>query len=267
MTRFVSLMYHNLNDSPESAYDVRPAVFARQLDWLLEAGYEVEDFAGCARRIAPLDTATASTFPEHYVVLGFDDGHESNLQAAQILAERGLRATFFCCRDVSEREQFLDPHGIRELASAMSVGSHGATHRALTKMPFTEAEAELRDSRSWLEDILGQPVPWFSAPFGEIDRKLHAAALEAGYELVGDSMEWPNRPTAVAQTRRVHRIMVDGRGSEQEQMARFQAAASRSSGYFLRRRARFELARLVKGALSEEQIHRLSRIKRRLSST
>ena len=264
MTRFVSLMYHNLSDTPESPYDVRPAIFERQLDWLIEQRFVVDDFAGCAQRLERLGSDPSAAFPEHYVVLGFDDGHQSNLHAADILQERGLRATFFCCRDVSSRSEFLDPEGIRQLATGMSIGSHGATHRALTRMPFAEAEEELRASRSWLEDLLGQPVPWFSAPFGELDRPLHLAARSAGYELIGDSMEWTNRPQRVAATRRVHRIMVDGRGSERDQHARFQAAATHAGSYLLRRRARYELARAIKSVLSEEQIHRLAKLKRRL---
>ena len=268
MARFTSLMYHNLAASPASAYDVRPAVFEEQLDWLLGEGFVVEDFDGLAKRVLSSDgaAATARDLPARYVVLSFDDGHESCLEAAAILEARGLRATFFCCRDVSERDEFLDESGIRELASAMSIGSHGVTHRALTKMPFEEARRELSDNRQWLEDLLGLEVRWFSPPFGEIDGRLHQACLEEGHQLIGDSMEWSNHPGGVATSRLVHRIMISGAGSVAEQQQRFRAAASCSRRLLMPRRARYELARVVKRVLSEEQILRLARLKRKVFS-
>ncbi len=275
MARFTSLMYHNLSASPSSPYDVSPEVFESQLDWLLGEGFVVEDFAGLADRLA-IDgkihgmvdgkSVAAQPIPDRYVVLGFDDGHRSNLEASEILEARGLKATFFCSRDVSRRDEFLDESGIRELASSMTVGSHGATHRALTKMPFEEARRELEENREWLQDVLGSPVPFFSAPFGELDRRLLAACIDEGHELIGDSMEWRNDPVTVVETRLVHRIMISGAGSRADQRRRFRLAASVSSPYFLKRRARYEIARLTRRMLSEKQILRLARLKRRVLS-
>jgi peptidoglycan/xylan/chitin deacetylase (PgdA/CDA1 family) len=56
---------------------------------------------------------------------------------------------------------------IRELADAgVAFGSHGATHRDLTRLSRLELEAELAASKQAIEDRLAEPATLFAMPYG-----------------------------------------------------------------------------------------------------
>jgi peptidoglycan/xylan/chitin deacetylase (PgdA/CDA1 family) len=88
-------------------------------------------------------------------------------------------------------EPHLDRSGIKELASlGVEFGSHGHSHRNLTRMDNTELEQELLLSKEILEEITGAPVCSISYPFGGSDRRVIEAALRAGFTH-GYGMKYP----------------------------------------------------------------------------
>lgn len=256
MSSFVALMYHNLESAPRHEYAIEPAVFEAQLAWLAEEGYVVEGFPELEKRLSRL--REQPSFPPRYCVLTFDDGHESNLLAAERVRRAGFQATFFIARQASLKPRFLDESEIRELARQCSVGSHGVTHRSLIKLPPAEVKRELAESREWLEALTGSPVRWFSAPGGDVDRRVRGLAVEAGYTLVGNSIEWWNRPDRVAARGLVNRIMVYRSYGART----FSRIVRRERGYLLRRRARSAVVAAAKSFLTEAAVRRLSRWKR-----
>ena len=74
---------------------------------------------------------------------------------------------------------------LRELVSdgLLTVGSHTVSHPKLTSLPPAQREAELRDSRQTLSEILGQPVTALSYPHGDNDAATRQMAQQAGYHL------------------------------------------------------------------------------------
>lgn len=74
---------------------------------------------------------------------------------------------------------------LREMhAAGFEIGSHGVHHRMLAKLPRSELEAELRESRRTLERELGTPAPLISYPVGgsgAFDKQVVHATREAGY--------------------------------------------------------------------------------------
>jgi len=253
--KFAALMYHNLAKEPANEYAITPEALRWQLAWLRDSGFTAEGFDGLERRLKD-----NGPWPESYALLTFDDGHRSNLQAAEILAEHGLKATFFLTRDASREADFLDENEIRQLAATMDVGSHGLTHRSWLKMGRKAAEAELVDSKAWLEDVVGRPVTSCSAPGGDIDRFLCRRALEFGYRLVGTSEEWWNDMPSLHRSGTVRRLMVfRNYGPDQ-----FGALARLSAPFYYRRRARYASTTLAKRILPESWIPAAARLKRRL---
>ncbi len=61
-------------------------------------------------------------------------------------------------------------------------GSHTVTHEKLTVIPLPRAEAELRDSRAALEELVARPVYELAFPHGVFDKRVVAAALRVGYK-------------------------------------------------------------------------------------
>ncbi|MFH1279725.1 MAG: polysaccharide deacetylase family protein [Candidatus Eisenbacteria bacterium] len=64
----------------------------------------------------------------------------------------------------------------------IEIGSHGMSHRLLTRLPGEEALAELRLSRERIGEALGETPRLFAYPNGDRNEAVRAAAREAGYD-------------------------------------------------------------------------------------
>jgi peptidoglycan/xylan/chitin deacetylase (PgdA/CDA1 family) len=99
----------------------------------------------------------------------------------ELLAAAGRQATFFVLGEVAERL----PRRIRQLAEAgHEVASHGHLHLRACNRPLAEFRADIRRSKAFLEDILGDRVVGFRAPEWSLRsyRKPHLAeVVEAGF--------------------------------------------------------------------------------------
>lgn len=191
---FACLMYHSLADGrfPDPLYPkytTTRTAFAEHLRLLLHEGFYLGSFKDLLGRMAH-----GRGLPDKYCLLTFDDGHKSSLDLATLMLNAGVRATFFLtmnyCR---ERADFLKPDEIRRLAGeGFDFGTHGVTHRGLARMPEATMRAELRDSKTWLEDVLNDRVRALSLPAGEGSVQVRNAAFEMGYSLIGNSVERMN---------------------------------------------------------------------------
>jgi peptidoglycan/xylan/chitin deacetylase (PgdA/CDA1 family) len=82
---------------------------------------------------------------------------------------------------------------VRELAqSGMEIGSHSLTHPFLTELNDAELEIEIRDSKAFLEDLVGSKVECFSYPFGDVDARVREATMRAGYRIGCGTQRGPN---------------------------------------------------------------------------
>jgi peptidoglycan/xylan/chitin deacetylase (PgdA/CDA1 family) len=167
----------------------------------------------CGAATVDLDRLTHRAPPGDGVALTFDDGCISWVRVvAPLLAQRGLRATFFLIANPAYRHQgsrasrqALTWGDVRELTSIhgrdgaplFGIGSHGCRHMNLPALlrrggPHAVLE-ELRDSRRRIEDALSQPCRLLSLPGGRMDRDdaTQRALLwiirEAGFDVVRGS--------------------------------------------------------------------------------
>lgn len=222
-------MYHDFAESAQGTYTLGWRAFFDQLDRLRDARWVVEGFGGLEPRLQPGD------FPPRYALLSFDDGYRSFLQVAEALHARGQRGTFFLTRDYCrQRPGFLRENEIRELAACAEVGTHGLTHLPLSLLTADRLRRELEDSKHWLEDLIGREVRYMSAPGGYWNNATQRLALEAGYALVGNSIEWGNRPERVARTRQVHRVAIRSHFNRRQ----FERILAGDLRFFLGRRLR-----------------------------
>jgi peptidoglycan/xylan/chitin deacetylase (PgdA/CDA1 family) len=252
-TKFTCLMYHSLRDPQRGSYSITPRQFKAQLSWLKAEGFVIEGFSELWLRLQN------NEFPSRYVVVSFDDGHNSDLVAAECLREVGAQATFFLCKNLcGSGPGFLEGTDIRELASFSSIGSHGVTHVPLTTMSIESARAELADSKKWLEDVAGVSITTVSLPGGYINGQIISEALKLGYNLCANSVEWWNKPGIVRRTSVVNRVATRGAYSQPT----FQRMANGDLRFLLKRRLRSGLLALPKNMLGQSQISRLSRLTR-----
>jgi peptidoglycan/xylan/chitin deacetylase (PgdA/CDA1 family) len=86
---------------------------------------------------------------------------------------------------------------LREMqAAGMEIGSHGVSHRILSKLEPAEMVAEIRESKQAIERELGVPAEVMSYPVGgpdAYDENVIAAAREAGFKIACDYVTGVNR--------------------------------------------------------------------------
>lgn len=127
-----------------------------------------------------------SQMPAGKITVSFDDGDESNYQAAYpILKEFGLTGYFFVLAGKIGQKGFLTVEQIKEMHDArMVIGSHGMTHRILNPLTSAEIEHEVAGSKLDLEKKLHFRVDYFSIPRGFYNSKVLMYARMAGYKKV-----------------------------------------------------------------------------------
>jgi peptidoglycan/xylan/chitin deacetylase (PgdA/CDA1 family) len=149
------------------------------------------------------------------VLLTFDDGMANNyLQALPILEQYSAPAVFFVTTQhlkdpsnwlpairrqagmVSQDQSRVPGEIARDLFDGMSedqlrscgdhplitVGSHTVSHSRLPGCENRTLDWELKESRSYLEQVSGSPVKLFAYPSGDYDRRVAEAVQAAGYE-------------------------------------------------------------------------------------
>jgi peptidoglycan/xylan/chitin deacetylase (PgdA/CDA1 family) len=187
------LCYHAINDRWPDDIAVSPGEFRRQLAVLVGRGYRGTTFSDAV--LAPGSGRT--------VAVTFDDAFLSVAEFAYpIMSSLGLPGTVFVVTDFADDERPLAWEGItswrdgehaaelrglswpqlRDLAEAgWEIGSHTRTHPRLTSLDDERLADELTASRLACEQALGRPCNSIAYPYGDVDRRVVAAAQSAGY--------------------------------------------------------------------------------------
>jgi peptidoglycan/xylan/chitin deacetylase (PgdA/CDA1 family) len=170
------LCFHRVTDKiPEDAITITTARF-RGIVRRLAAEYRVVPYAEIVA-----DLYQQRQWPPRTVAITFDDGYLDNfVEAAPILAEHDLHATFFCAADLigsntvlpwdeplRGRVPWMTWDQVRQLQDqGFEIGSHTLSHCDLGQVRGAEAKRELVESKRKLEERLGRAVPLFAYPFG-----------------------------------------------------------------------------------------------------
>lgn len=106
-----------------------------------------------------------------------------------LLADRGVRATFFVLGWVAERE----PAVVRRIAAAgHEIGSHGYGHELIYKLGPRRFREDVRRARAATEDLTGEPVVGYRAPTWSVTKEsLWALDILRDEGFVYDSSVFP----------------------------------------------------------------------------
>lgn len=112
---------------------------------------------------------TPSGFSRGMVTLTFDDGWEENIDTAiPLMDQYGYKSNQFYATTFIQNSDEEDPIGtINAIKNkGHEMGSHTITHPDLTTLSGTQLIKELRDSKSYLQSVLGVPINYFATPYG-----------------------------------------------------------------------------------------------------
>lgn len=147
-----------------------------------------------------MDRIREGDIDQPYLSISFDDGFESNIRAARLLADEGLSACFFVCPDmVGKNRQYLEEHfsgdlGIEkrmmswdEIRSLVDmgheIGSHTLDHSVLADLPPVEAQRQIEESKRILDSEVGETrhFAWPRGRFFHFGDTLATTVFRAGY--------------------------------------------------------------------------------------
>lgn len=180
--QLIILTYHSIRDAQRDK-------FAGQMDALVKAGV-----------IESANVGEIFHDGRYHIAVSFDDGYQNIMKnALPAMRERAIPPTVFVTTGylgkrpgwiLDERHPNYDERIINEnelkglIEENVIIGSHTLSHPDLTKIDEWQSEAELMDSKSYLEKLLSKQITLCSLPYGEVDKSRRNQFVTAGYTRV-----------------------------------------------------------------------------------
>ena len=165
-------------------YIVAPAVLARQMDALDDAGFHTITAGELVEHVA-----RGARLPSKPVLLTFDDASAGQFtDALPILRRHRFVATFFVMTVVLDKRGWLTRRQVRALDRAgMTIGAHTWDHHAVPDYAGADWHAQIDVPTRTLAHLVGRPIRLFAYPFGLWDPAaiphLWHAGLTAAFQL------------------------------------------------------------------------------------
>lgn len=214
------LIYHEVPDAAAEPGEtvIRLADFKAQMQYLSDSGYSTISMDDLVRFMKG-----EGAVPKKSVVLTFDDGWKSQLNALPILDQFHFKASFWIFPGKGIDEPYLSWDDVTAISRNpnFQIGSHSMTHpwdRAGNLVTWSDGkvdgrgkkdvEYELKESRRILEQKLDRKVVYFAWPCGWYSDAMIEMAKSAGYEALLTAEAGSN--LRGGDVFRIRRIFIDG---------------------------------------------------------
>lgn len=177
------LMYHSIFDS-DWFFSIDLIEFEKQMRYL-KANYNIVKLSEIKEFIFK-----KQDLPSRSVAITFDDGYEDFYKNAfPVLKKYKIPATIFVMAGEPDRKELGSDFGllnweqIKEICSSglIDIGSHGLTHKKLTRISLKEAENEIVSSRVIISENLGFKPLFFAYPKGSFNLGVRSLVVKGGY--------------------------------------------------------------------------------------
>jgi peptidoglycan/xylan/chitin deacetylase (PgdA/CDA1 family) len=113
------------------------------------------------------------------VTTSWDDGTVTDLKLAGLMEKYGVKGTFYIATSFLHNP--LPKNDIIALGKKFEIGAHTVNHPNLINVSLPEAEREIRDSRTYLEDLVGNSICMFNYPFGTYNDTIKRIVKDSGF--------------------------------------------------------------------------------------
>jgi peptidoglycan/xylan/chitin deacetylase (PgdA/CDA1 family) len=179
--RMTVLFYHSISEGNDF-FAVAPAMFEEQMQYLKKY-YEVVPLSRAFLH------AEGKRVTKNSVALTFDDGYRDFVEQVQPVLERfQFPATLFVLSDAPDRGELGNEYPLMGAADVpklnralVDVGSHGLSHKKLSKLPIEEAKKEIEESRDAIRERYGTVPAYLAYPKGSCNAPVKEAVQNAGF--------------------------------------------------------------------------------------
>lgn len=167
--------YHNPDDKIGTNLSVSPKIFADQVRWLKENGYQSVNFSYFSRP----DSAVKKP-----IIFTFDDGYEdAYTDAYPILKKNNFTGVFYIVTGFVGKGNYLNWEQIKTMSeNGMIIGSHTLNHIDLEKADSGMAKNEIEASKKILEEKINKKIYDFCYPSGKYNDAVIDSLKKAGYQ-------------------------------------------------------------------------------------
>jgi len=117
------------------------------------------------------------------VTTSWDDGHKLDLRLAKLLKKYNIKGTFYISPNNREfkKQDLLSDKEIIELSKDFEIGAHTMTHPRLTEVSEKQAQKEIIDSKSYLENLTKKKIISFCYPGGDYNDEIKDFIKKVGF--------------------------------------------------------------------------------------
>lgn len=124
-------------------------------------------------------------FSEGMVTLSFDDSWTSQYTTAlPILQTAGFKGTFYLTTEPIQEgwDDFMTPNQVKTIAQqGHEIAGHTVTHADLTTLSRNRINQEIKNSKTYLQNLTGAIVTSFAYPYGSLNNTIKTLLKNAGY--------------------------------------------------------------------------------------
>lgn len=174
------LMYHSIDVSNGNTLKIPKEAFRAEMQYLKESGYKFATFREYLWRME-----NKVPFSKNSVIVTLDDGYEDNYtNAYPVLKEFNIPATIFIITSTTDKNgAYITSSQLKEMSSTLiDFESHTVSHNELSTMPYNKQVEELKNSKAYLENLLGKKIELISYPSGRYNENTIKACKETGYK-------------------------------------------------------------------------------------
>jgi len=172
------IMYHHIRQPQPSDTPIlrdlscAPETFVQHLEAFQKAGYQIITFEDIAR----------GDIPAKPLIITIDDGYKDAYLAYQFLQQRRLKAVFFVTTKYLGSPKHLSTAQLQEMSrNGMEIGSHSISHPDLTSLSPERRQKEIKESKQFLENLLGKKIISFCYPAGRENADVRRLVQDSGY--------------------------------------------------------------------------------------
>lgn len=118
----------------------------------------------------------------------WDDGSKFDLRLCNLFSKYNIRGTFYIPKQFELRT--LSDGDIKEISKVHEIGAHTLTHASLTKISPKNAEKEIKESKEYLDGLLGLETKMFCYPRGFYNDEIKNIVKNVGFHGARTVKQW-----------------------------------------------------------------------------